>query len=74
MFVGLHNNTSFEDMMLVKTNPPSVKAGYGPAVTIDYSKFNGRPDYQFIPLPTRLGYDNFESDNNDSDETANRLY
>ena len=72
MFVGLHNNTFFfEDMMLVKT---SVKAGYGPAVTIDYSKFNGRPDYQFIPLPTRLGYDNFESDNNDSDETANRLY
>ena len=30
MVVGMHNNTFFEGMMLVKTNPPSVKAGYGP--------------------------------------------
>ena len=29
--VCMHNKSIFEGLMLVKTNPPSVKAGYGPA-------------------------------------------
>ena len=32
MFVCMHNIKFFEGIMLVKTNPPLVKAGYGPAV------------------------------------------
>ena len=30
MFVCMHNIKFFEGIMLAKTNPPLVKAGYGP--------------------------------------------
>ena len=32
MFVCMHNITFFEGIMLAKTNPPLVKAGYGPCI------------------------------------------
>ena len=30
MLVCMHNKKGFAGIILVKTNPPSVKAGYGP--------------------------------------------
>ena len=34
MFMCRHNIKFFEGTMLVKTNPPSVKAGYGSVPTV----------------------------------------
>ena len=35
----VHKKKVFEGILLVKTNPPSVKAGYGPA-SLSFSMFN----------------------------------